>query len=119
MQRQRWLGALTLGGKAAHRLNPESGVRASGRVIVESGQTCDFKRADDFFGLLFASLERSHFVLRLIRKYKIPEMRELRARLAGRVTVAHQLVIARKPPTARERSARPHRCGRDDFHYHG
>ena len=65
-------------------------------MIVESGQTCDFKRADDFFGLLFASLERSHFVLRLIRKYKIPEMRELRARLPGRVTVAHQLVIARR-----------------------
>ena len=36
----------------------------SGRVIVESGQTCDFKSADDFFGLLFASQERSHFVLR-------------------------------------------------------
>ena len=52
MQRQRWLGALTLGGKAAHRLNPESGVRASGRVIVESGQTCDFKCAYYFFGLL-------------------------------------------------------------------
>ena len=45
MQRQRWLGALTLGRKAAHRLNLESGMRASGRVIVESGQTCDFKCA--------------------------------------------------------------------------
>ena len=54
MQRQRWLGALTLGRKAAHRLNLESGMRASGRVIVESGQTCDFKCAYYFFRLLVA-----------------------------------------------------------------
>ena len=80
MQRQRWLGALTLGRKAAHRLNLESGMRASGRVIVESGQTCDFKCADDFFGLLVASQGRSHSKLRLIRSYKIPEMCQLRAR---------------------------------------
>ena len=52
----------------------------SGRVIVESGQTCDFKCADDFFGLLVASQGRSHSKLRLIRSYKIPEMCQLRAR---------------------------------------
>ena len=69
-------------------------------MIVESGQTCDLKCADDFFGLLSASQERKRNELSLIRTNLIPEMCELRARLSrGRVTVAQNSRCSRHATT--------------------
>ena len=64
-------------------------------MIVESGQTCDFKRANDFFGLFVASQDpgtKSHFSETDSDIYNSRNVRAASSH-TGRVTVAQEIEV--------------------------